>query len=897
MIPKSGDPNREVPIAKIFHEQTDDELTKKSSKANGRMETTCYHCSPTKDLHIADYTQLFDVLKFNQVEVVQNAVQNPGVQNIGNQNGLIVVPRIANQNVNQNRNGSVVAGLDEGNGNGNNVNQVRYYNCRGMEADESLAKHKDLEYEIERLLRVVVSQDIMPILQNPTVVETFNLQTELERMKERFENYVIKKENEYAKLWNDWYKKCEECKYDKISYDKAYNDMQQKIEQLGDLKGLNYAKENAHLKTTYKNLFDSINVTRTQTKSIIDSLQEKLHNKIYENAKLRAQLFDKVYEQKDNTQGMSANTKFTKQSILGKPPSSSKSKLNYVTPFPNSKVIPKVGETNALLKPVTSNSIPSTRESKVMKNDNLIASGMCPSKTSRLSIWNDKSEVVCAMCNQRLITANRDVYMRNYVNVMNSRNDNQNDNVSNVANQKKHKPEVKKSKKLGSKERLASPKPRKPRTYFMWSPTGRFFDCGGKLIESSDSKCQSDNSKGDNACASNPKEPTSKRFPNFPYFLGRLKPDASFLHVFEDLCYLKNDREDIGKLGAKGDIGLFFGYSATSCAYTVYNQRTKKIMETMNVNFDELLYMAFEKCCSKSGLQSMTSGQISSGIDLTYAPSTITSKKPTECELDLLFEAMYDDYIDTTPTPTNSSSQVADIPNTSHDVDELSQQQHVQQQVPPSDNIKPLTLKWLFKQAWRREHGHQKQDSPGCERYRQEEGIDFEESFILVARMEAIRIFWAYAAHKSFIVFQMDVKTTFLYSSLKEDMYVCQHEGFIDDDHPSHVYKLKKALYGLKQALRAWYDELSKFLQQNHFNKGTIDPTLFIRCFDDDILVDFGSKLTGFLDADYAGCKDSFKSTSGGAQFLSKKLVSWSSKKQDCMALPIAEAEYVSLSV
>ncbi|GJX15051.1 retrovirus-related pol polyprotein from transposon TNT 1-94 [Tanacetum coccineum] len=103
--------------------------------------------------------------------------------------------------------------------------------------------------------------------------------------------------------------------------------------------------------------------------------------------------------------------------------------------------------------------------------------------------------------------------------------------------------------------------------------------------------------------------------------------------------------------------------------------------------------------------------------------------------------------------------------------------------------------------------------------------------------MEAIRIFLAYAAHKSFIVLQMDVKTAFLHGTLKEDVYVCQPEGFIDADHPSHVYKLKKALYGLKQAPRAWYDELLKFLLQNHFFKVTIDPTLFIRRFDDNILV------------------------------------------------------------
>nr|GEY98408.1 hypothetical protein [Tanacetum cinerariifolium] len=108
------------------------------------------------------------------------------------------------------------------------------------EADESLAKHKTLELEIERLLRAVVNQDIMSVVQNTSVVDTSNLQTELEHTKERFENCIIKKENEYAKLWNDWYKKCDECKFDKISYDKAYKDMQQKIEwlqaQLGDLK-------------------------------------------------------------------------------------------------------------------------------------------------------------------------------------------------------------------------------------------------------------------------------------------------------------------------------------------------------------------------------------------------------------------------------------------------------------------------------------------------------------------------------------------------------------------------------------------------------------------------------------------------------------------------------------
>nr|GEY16084.1 hypothetical protein [Tanacetum cinerariifolium] len=200
------------------------------------------------------------------------------------------------------------------------------------EADASLAKYKALELEIERLLKAVVNQDIMIIVQNESVVDTSDLQTELE----------------------------------------PYKDMQQKIKrlqaQLGDLKGkskdtscvsntrnllsrklenenvelefqvLNYARENAHLKATYKNMFDSISVSRAQTKTIIASLQNELQSNIYKNAKLRMQLFKKVSDQKDNTHDTIENTKFAKQPIV--------------------ETLTKVGKTNALSNPVTSNSVP-----------------------------------------------------------------------------------------------------------------------------------------------------------------------------------------------------------------------------------------------------------------------------------------------------------------------------------------------------------------------------------------------------------------------------------------------------------------------------------------------------------------------------------------------------------
>nr|GFC48031.1 retrovirus-related Pol polyprotein from transposon TNT 1-94 [Tanacetum cinerariifolium] len=133
------------------------------------------------------------------------------------------------------------------------------------------------------------------------------------------------------------------------------------------------------------------------------------------------------------------------------------------------------------------------------------------------------------------------------------------------------------------------------------------------------------------ACFTQNRSIIHRRFNKTPYELinGR-KPDISFLHVFGALCYPKNDREDIGKLDAKGDIGFFIGYSADSFAYRIYNRRTKKIMETMNISFDELSAMAFEQRSSKPELQSMTSRQISSGLDLTYAPSTIMKQQPTE---------------------------------------------------------------------------------------------------------------------------------------------------------------------------------------------------------------------------------------------------------------------------
>ncbi|GJV55679.1 retrovirus-related pol polyprotein from transposon TNT 1-94 [Tanacetum coccineum] len=248
--------------------------------------------------------------------------------------------------------------------------------------------------------------------------------------------------------------------------------------------------------------------------------------------------------------------------------------------------------------------------------------------------------------------------------------------------------------------------------------------------------------------------------------------------------------------------------------------------------------------------------------------------------------------------------------------------------------------------------------------YRQEEGVDFEESFASVARIEAIRISYANtsppAASKTCHPYQMDVNTTFLNGELKEEVYVSQPEGFVDPDHPTHVYRLKKALYGLKQAHRAWYDTLSRFLLDNNFSKGIfinqskfaleilkkfgmdscdpvdtpmvdrLKPPLGIRSFDHDSYFEYGQAylsnsnltdqhdqtlvyagtinwglwypkdtamaLTAYADADHAGFQDTRRSTSGSAQFIGDKLVSWSSKKQKSTAISTTEAEYIAMS-
>ncbi|GJV84438.1 retrovirus-related pol polyprotein from transposon TNT 1-94 [Tanacetum coccineum] len=486
------------------------------------------------------------------------------------------------------------------------------------------------------------------------------------------------------------------------------------------------------------------------------------------------------------------------------------------------------------------------------------------------------------------------------------------------------------------------------------------------------------------------------RYNKAPYELMHdKKPGLSFLHVFSSLCYPTNDSEDLGKLNAKEDIGFFVGYTPAKKAFRIYNKRTQKIMETIHVTFDELTTLASEQFGLGPGLQLMT--PTTSGSRLV--PNTIPQQSchpPNRDDWYHLFQPMFDKYFNpptivVSPVPVATEPRAVDIAvspiitktphfhddplheslheeSTSHgsslnvrpshtpfehlgrwtkdhaianvigDPSRFAMQEEIHEferlqvweLVPCPDKVMLIKLKWIYKVKTDKFGGVLKNKTRLVSYgFRQEEGINFEESFAPVARIEAIH---------------------FLNGELKEEVYVSQLEGFVDQDNPLHVYKLQKAMYGLKQAPCAWYDILSSFLISQHFFKGAVDPTLFTRKVGNDLLLmllflglqisqsprgifinqsKYASKIIkkyGLLtsdsidtpmveknkldedlqetpvdatlyrgmigslmyikpNADHTGCQDTRRVTSGSAQFLGDKIVRWSFKNQKRTAI------------
>ncbi|GJY63596.1 retrovirus-related pol polyprotein from transposon TNT 1-94 [Tanacetum coccineum] len=497
------------------------------------------------------------------------------------------------------------------------------------------------------------------------------------------------------------------------------------------------------------------------------------------------------------------------------------------------------------------------------------------------------------------------------------------------------------------------------------------------------------------------------------------KPDLSFLRVFGALCYPTNDSKDLGKLQAKADIGIFVGYAPNRKGFRIYNKRTRRIMETIHVTFDEL-HQSMAPIHISSGPEPMlmTLRQFSSGLIPNQVHAT-NYVLPMDKDLEFLFQPMFDEYFEVTrvdepvpsaiavnaqvvppvgPTieytpitqatlhpsvnrvtgePGSAQSSSGDVsiaePNQAnqppahlrkwskdHPLDNIVVEPksfkmaviedcwfqamqdeiydfdllEVWELVPRPVYVMVIALKWIYKVKLDEYGDVLKNKAPLVAKgYRQDEGVDFEESFAPVARIEAIRIFIENAASKNMVIYQMDVKTAFLNGDLQEEVFVSQPEGFEDLEHPTHVYRLNKALYGLKHAPRAWYDNLLKFLMETKFFNGAVDPidelkisdvndgtnVVFLRLkdpvgtpmvdrlkLDEDlkgILVDqtrfrgmVGSLMYLTANADHAGCQDTRRSTSGSAQFLGGKLVSWSSKKQRSTDISTTEAEYIAMS-
>ncbi|GKA22777.1 retrovirus-related pol polyprotein from transposon TNT 1-94 [Tanacetum coccineum] len=428
------------------------------------------------------------------------------------------------------------------------------------------------------------------------------------------------------------------------------------------------------------------------------------------------------------------------------------------------------------------------------------------------------------------------------------------------------------------------------------------------------------------------------------HIINDRKPSIKHLHIFGCTCYLTRDGENLDKMKEKGDPCILVGYSTQSKGYRVYNKRTRLIVESIHLRFDEIKEM-FETSVANdtSGLElellfgplydeffndgTSRVNKSSSPTDNSIQKDTLPSmhiQPPSEpsTPTNVHAEENNDNQAEftnpfCTPVQENAESSSRNIGNSNvhtfnqpQDSEYRWTKDHPLTQVRgnPSKPVqtrrqlatdpemcmfaltfdklqvwelvdKPfgknvIKLKWLWKNKNDEDQTVIRNKAQLVEKgYAQEEGIDFEESFAPVARLEAVRIFVAYVVHKSFPIYQMDVKTAFLNGPLKEQVYVAQPDGFVDPDLPDKVYRLRKALYGLKQAPRAWYDELLKFLISKGFTKA------FSRCRSCRCLILYS------------------QSTSGRKQqFLGDKLISWMSKKQDCTAMSSAEAEYVALS-
>nr|GEU79641.1 hypothetical protein [Tanacetum cinerariifolium] len=394
-----------------------------------------------------------------------------------------------------------------------------------------------------------------------------------------------------------------------------------------------------------------------------------------------------------------------------------------------------------------------------------------------------------------------------------------------------------------------------------------------------------------------------------PYELlhGRT-PSIGFMRPLGCPVTILNTLDPLGKFERKVDEGFLVGYSVNSKAFRVFNNRTHVVQETLHVNFLEnkpniagigpTWLFDIDSLTRTMNYQPVTAGNQSnpsadgdaafdgkehevdtkkpeSAVNVSPSSSAQSGKQDDKTKK----KAKGKSYVESFTGNRDLSAKFEDYSdNSSNDVNAVEEPKRVHQAL--------KDLSWIEAINKKDERGIVVRNKARlvAQGHTQEEGIDYEEVFAPVARIEAIRLFLAYASFMGFMVYQMDVKSAFLYGTIKEEVYICQPSGFEDPDHPNKVYKVVKTLYGLHQAPRACQDKyVAEILKKFGLTEGKSASTP----------IDTEKPLLKDPDGEDVDVHIYRKSTTEGCQFLGCRLISWQCKKQTVVATSSIEAEYI----
>nr|GEW68650.1 putative ribonuclease H-like domain-containing protein [Tanacetum cinerariifolium] len=365
-----------------------------------------------------------------------------------------------------------------------------------------------------------------------------------------------------------------------------------------------------------------------------------------------------------------------------------------------------------------------------------------------------------------------------------------------------------------------------------------------------------------------------------PYELFKGRSSAlSFMRPFGCHVLTLNTLDQLGKFDGKSEDGIFVGNSTTSKAFRVYNIRTRKVKENLHItflknkpiivgsgpewlfDFDALLKsMNYAPVSADTSLFDSSSQALDSHYKHKHVPSQASESDNQERpNAESITKTINTDGPVNTATPTYAKYPNDPLMSDLEDVGIFDDAYDDRDEGAEADynNLETVIL------------GH-----------RQEEDIDYDEAFAPVARIEEIRLFLAYASFMDFTVYQMDMKSAFLYGTIEEEVYVSQPPGVVDPEFPDRVYKVEKALYGLHQAPRTCVKSASTPMETHKpISKDAARTNVDVHLY-----------------SDYAGASLDRISTTGGCQFLGSRLISWQCKKQTIMANSTTKAEYIGAS-